>query len=419
MSVTYIDEQQKESVKKLLNYVLKNFQEELSRGDFKAVYYKIFGNYPEERNILIASTIFKADKADVLGKFTELLLDSNIDFLKQIDTLEPYTFFGCSLRTITIPKNIKILKDLAFYGSKITTINYLGNYSEWKKLCEDSVAAGNDVALFSVIDMGSDIANTVTIKCADGTIITPSSRTKTTTATDEELFNNKKTVSEAMTKKEVLFKRNVLQYLSEEGFPTFAKYLKNFHFNFLTSEEAGKPFVAAISSARGIVLVNPNVDADAISMLLRHEAGHDIFKHNEHLFAKLKKMGIDTPSELAHDLANRAGDYHISNLLYDEDDYYTAKHINVDGEVLAGLVTELDFPDHPEYWTMDFDQLWDVFVKNYSRDDLTKKALDDNSTEDNKLSDDYVEGYNRLVDDYNAGKITKEQISRWLNAQGK
>ena len=61
---------------------------------------------------------------------------------------------------------------------------------------------------------------------------------------------------------------------------------------------------------------------------------------------------------------------------------------------------------------MDFDQLWDVFVKNYSRDDLTKKALDDNSEEDNKLSDDYVEGYNRLVDDYNAGKITKEQISR-------
>ena len=232
MSVTYIDEQQKESVKKLLNYILKNFQAELSRGDFKAVYYKIFGNYPEERNILIASTIFKADKADVLGKFTELLLDSNIDFLKQIDTLEPYTFFGCSLRTITIPKNIKILKDLAFYGSKITTINYLGNYSEWKKLCEDSVAAGNDVALFSVIDMGSDIANTVTIKCADGMTITPSSRTETTTATDEELFNNKKTVSEAMTKKEVLFKRNVLQYLSEEGFPTFAKYLKNFHFNF-------------------------------------------------------------------------------------------------------------------------------------------------------------------------------------------
>ena len=47
MSVTYIDEQQKESVKKLLNYVLKNFQEELSRGDFKTVYYKIFGNYPQ------------------------------------------------------------------------------------------------------------------------------------------------------------------------------------------------------------------------------------------------------------------------------------------------------------------------------------------------------------------------------------
>lgn len=406
MSITYMNGQQKEDVKKLLDYLLINFQEELSRGDLKTPYYKIFGNYPRDVSISASLGIFEPN---ALGKFVELLFDFGVNFLDQIDTIEPHTFFGCDLKTITIPKNIKIFKDFAFYGSRITTIDYLGNYSDWTELVSNSLDVENTA--FDIISTRNNIANTISIKCLDKTLLP----TSETTNANEDLFNNKKFVVEAMTKREVLFKRNVLQYLSEDGFPTFAKYLKNFHFNFLTSKEAGRPFVAAIAADRGIVLVNPEVDADAISMLLRHEAGHSIFKHNEHLFAKLKKLGIDTPSELAYELSNEVGDYHISNTLYDEDDYYTAKHINVDGGTFAGLVTELDFPDHPEYWTMDFDQLWDIFVKDYNRDDLAKEVL--KNEEEVKKSDDYVEGYNRLIDDYNAGKITKEQISRWLNSR--
>lgn len=216
-------------------------------------------------------------------------------------------------------------------------------------------------------------------------------------------------INESMTKQEVIFKRNVLQYLRETGFPTFADYLKNFHFNFLRHPpgKENERFVAAIAEAYGLVFINPQINKEAVSVVLRHEAGHAIFKHSEHLIAKLKKLGIDNPSELAHDLSNVAGDYHISNVLYDKDDYYTAKNVYVDGEIFPGMVTELDFPENPEYWTMDWDQLWDVFVKKYKREDLENKVA--------KISDEFIEGYNQLVDDYNSGKITKEQLEAVFN----
>lgn len=218
-----------------------------------------------------------------------------------------------------------------------------------------------------------------------------------------------------MTRNEVIFKRNVLKFLREDGFPKFADYLSEFHFNFLTSEQAGQTFVAAVDADHGVVYINPNVDSAAISLLLRHEAGHVIFKHNEHFFAKLKKLGIDTPSELARWISNKAGDYHIANTLYDSVDYLIAKGMSTaeDGKV-GGLVTELDFPENPEYWTMDFDDLWDVFVKDYDPELLKQKALSD-SDNSREYSEDFIKGWNLAIDAYNNGKLSLDEIKEIIN----
>lgn len=431
MSVKFKDDFQKEHINQILDYMMDNYSAQLQSNNIATPYYEM--TYNDGGNVdnwtTILNEIFPGEgfgtrffmppiARALLGKFTELIIrDLDGGLLTKLIEIPRFAFYGCDLVEITLPGDLELIHPGAFYHSKIRTINFLGTETQWEALAQrnaDAIVANRDYEKWDVLDYSMDpsvgdvdstIFSSTVINCSD----------KKDIYRDFRLNHNKATVTEAMTRREVLFKRNVLQYLSEEGFPTFAKYLKNFHFNFLTSKEAGRPFVAAIAADRGIVLVNPEVDADAISMLLRHEAGHSIFKHNEHLFAKLKKLGIDTPSELAYELLNEVGDYHISNMLYDEDDYYTAKHINVDGGTFAGLVTELDFPDHPEYWTMDFDQLWDVFVKDYNRDDLAKETLKNEA--EAKKSDDYVEGYNRLIDDYNAGKITKEQISRWLNSR--
>ena len=194
---------------------------------------------------------------------------------------------------------------------------------------------------------------------------------------------------ESMTGKEVLFKYNVLQFLREDGFDTFAKYLGKFHFNFVEQLIPGEPFVAAVVPDKGIVLINPKVDADNISLLLRHEVGHVVMKHMQHFFHKLKEIGINTPSQFAHQFSNRVGDYQISNEIYDETDKLMAKKIRIAGfdEELKGLVTELDFPNHPEWAHMDFDQLWDVLVIYY---DITKEQLEQKIFGEDK-SQEYVD----------------------------
>lgn len=224
-------------------------------------------------------------------------------------------------------------------------------------------------------------------------------------------------INEKMTRNEVIFKRNVLKFLREDGFPKFADYLSEFHFNFLTSEQAGQTFIAAVDADHGVVYINPNVDSGAISLLLRHEAGHVIFKHNEHFFAKLKKLGIDTPNELASWISNKAGDYHIANTLYDSVDYLIAKGMSTaeDGKV-GGLVTELDFPENPEYWTMDFDDLWDVFVKDYDPELLKQKALSGSDSDSSReYSEDFIKGWNLAIDAYNNGKLSLDEIQEIIN----
>ena len=224
---------------------------------------------------------------------------------------------------------------------------------------------------------------------------------------------NEKLLHESMTRKEVLFKYNVINFLREDGFNTFANYLNKFHFNFVEQLRPGEPFVAAVSPERGVVLINPKVNSDNISLLLRHEVGHVVMKHMEHFFHKLKEMGINTPSQFAYEFSNIVGDYQISNEIYDDVDKKMAKKIRIDGfnEDLKGLVTELDFPEHPEWAEMDFDQLWDVLVKHYN---VTKEQLEQEIFGSDK-SQDYVDGWNDFVDKYNKGEITIDEIKEWIN----
>ena len=144
------------------------------------------------------------------------------------------------------------------------------------------------------------------------------------------------------------------------------------------------------------------------------------------MFAKLKALGITKPSELAYRLSNIAGDYHISNEIYDDIDKALVKGINkragelekivVDNQDAIGLVTEMDFPENPEYWNMNFDQLWDVFVKDYDPKDLNADYAKDNQNSQNQeLSDDFIEGWNELVDLFNSNQITENELKQLLS----
>lgn len=375
--ITYKNAEQRRLVKAITTAVLKDCRSLAQNNRILDIY-----------NYLMTNPDFENVDGSALGKFNEVLLDRFPNLLHYMNEIPNTFFYGSDIKEITIPTNIEHLGQYIFYETPLWHIKYEGTETEWYDLLRHS---SNNAF------MGKP-ATQLVVDCSD----------------KENIYGTElpENLDESMKASEKTFKDNVLEYLKEEGFPTFAKYLKNFEFNFATSDDFGdRDFVAAVVPATGTVLVNPYVDKAAISMLLRHEAGHVIFKHNEHMIAKLKKMGINSPSELAHHLSNIAGDYHISNTLYDDDDKRVAKNIiitepNRDLKELAGLVTELDFPEHPEYADMDFDQLWDVFVKDYDPKTLNQEAIE--------YSDDFVSGYNQAIDDFNSGKLTLDDIKDYL-----
>lgn len=439
IDIKFTDDKQQSEFGEILDYIQKNYVADLQKWDVTRIYKDI---YSPEGKFMPDS---QGQSIDLLGKLSEFFLKVFPNFLEQFNGIEMCMFQGADLAELNIPKNIKYFGQGAFIGARIGKINYEGTEAEWNKikkpynwniLCDPQHLGGDNKAVETTLE------KVVPINCADR----------------ENIYNIEKVdleddepddLDEAMNEPEVNFKNNVLNYLAKDGFPTYASYLDKFHFNFVTSNDVGRDFVAGIVPNRGVVLINPNLDESLVSLVLRHETAHQVFKHLEHMFAKLKEMGIDNPSELAYQLANIVGDYHISNYIYDEIDAQLAKHIKIENlKEVAGLVTELDFPENPEYWKMDFDQLWDIFVKNYNPEDLGVKPPeekedeeeqeeeqqesettddeiesdddddDDKDRPEQKMSDGYVEGWNALLDAYYKHEITRDQVREWVDSQG-
>lgn len=405
MPVTYKDPEQEREVDIIVDDLLENCRDELINNNIIAVYQRIMN-----------SEVGQKMQGDRLGKITEVLLELYPEMLHHINELPMGMFYGCGLTELDIPANVTKLGQGVFALSDIRKINYEGTRDQWNTLTRNS-DRGWDILLPS----GQKVQDLIEVNCSDaqniyGVNIAESSSCE---VNEETPCVKEEILQDSMTKKEVIFKHNVLNYLREDGFNTFADYLSKFHFNFLTSKEAGKPFVAAIAPTKGIILINPNIQVEGLSMVLRHEAAHQIFKHMEHMFAKLKKLGIKNPSQFAHKLSNYAGDYHISNYIYDDDDKYIAKHLKIENmEDFKGLVTELDFPENPEYWTMEFDDLWDVLVNKWhvTKEQLEDKVFEQNPEAENpQLSPEYIEGWNAVVDAFKKGEISKDQLRQWYN----
>ena len=415
-NMKFADDSQRSEFGEVLEYILTHYTADLGRDDVTGIY----------RDIYSGTNAFMPDKpqqsADVLGKLSEAFYGMIPSFLNQFEGIEMCMFQSADIKELNIPKNIKYFSKGAFIGANIGQINYEGTKAEWNKiskasgwnlLCDPQHTGGDNKAAHRPLEQ------VIPVNCIDESNIykIPEYEEEKDDDVDESL-------NESMTQDEVLFKRNVLNYLAKDGFPAYANYLEKFHFNFLTSAQAKEKFVAAMIPNKGVILINPNLDESAVSVMLRHEAAHQIFKHLEHMFAKLKEMGIDTPSEFAYEFTNIVGDYHISNYIYDKVDRALAKKIKIENlEEVQGLVTEFDYKDHPEYWKMDFDQLWDILVKDYNPEDFMQKDDgeedddddDDQDKPEDKKSDAYVEGWNALVDAYINNDITVEQVKKWYD----
>lgn len=173
----------------------------------------------------------------------------------------------------------------------------------------------------------------------------------------------------SMTNEEKFAKKMIMTLLSEQGYPTYAKLLNEFDLNL--TENPG--VVAFMEPAKGRIVVNRGLEETQVSVIIRHEILHSYLKHELRLLQKLARdRGIDYNSltdlefdELDKELKkvlygtpdfNIAADYEISNLGYTDSDKDAVRQINLNGQILTGLVTEDEHPDWIDYSVEDMYQ---------------------------------------------------------------
>lgn len=156
-------------------------------------------------------------------------------------------------------------------------------------------------------------------------------------------------------------KDQIMRFLSEEGYPRYAKLLSFFDVNRTSDPNT----VAYVENDRARIVINKNLYLEQISVIIRHELLHRWLRHNYRLEQHVGKDKWDKRTELQHKLGNIAADYEISNRGYTEEDKKRVRTLMVGDRVLRGLVTE---DDHPEWVNMSVEEMYDELTKMVEKD---------------------------------------------------
>ena len=178
----------------------------------------------------------------------------------------------------------------------------------------------------------------------------------------------------AMTKEERGTKNWLYQHLLEEGYRTYAKLFWELDFHLTANPNV----VGYMDPKTGTITVNRTLEADQISVIIRHEILHGFLQHEKRLLQDLaQKRGLDFDNLSDMDIQelksflyqnsdfNIAGDYEISNLGYTEEDKDVVRNILLNGKTVSGLVTE---DQHPDWVDLSIEEMYDRLQDNRKND---------------------------------------------------
>ena len=174
----------------------------------------------------------------------------------------------------------------------------------------------------------------------------------------------------AMTKEERGTKNWLYQHLLEEGYRTYAKLFWELDFHLTANPNV----VGYMDPKTGTITVNRTLEADQISVIIRHEILHGFLQHEKRLLQDLaQKRGLDFDNLSDMDIQelksflyqnsdfNIAGDYEISNLGYTEEDK-DSYSINQTEAWINGKLMHYDWFIIPR--KINLDLLGDIYESN-------------------------------------------------------
>jgi hemoglobin-like flavoprotein len=177
-----------------------------------------------------------------------------------------------------------------------------------------------------------------------------------------------------MTDRERKLKKRLCQLLKDKGHRKYAERFWKLDFNIVDSTKH-PDFTAAISFDEATVFISDGFLGSGqgifnqLDVLLRHELAHNLMMHQIRLMYIFKKLHANDPdvayehirySASLHDILNIIEDFEISNKRYTAADKKIVRTMQLNGEVIGGLVTE----DHRDAWeTLPLETMYDELSK--------------------------------------------------------
>ena len=177
-----------------------------------------------------------------------------------------------------------------------------------------------------------------------------------------------------MTDRERSVKKHLCQLLIDRGHRKYAERFWKLDFNLVDSKKHPE-FTAAISFEEATVFLSDGFLGSGqgifnqLDVLMRHELAHNLMMHQIRLMHVFKKLHAKDPdnayehikySASLHEILNYIEDFEISNKRYTSEDKKVVRNMQLNGEIIGGLVTE----DHRVGWeNMPLEAMYDELSK--------------------------------------------------------
>ena len=194
---------------------------------------------------------------------------------------------------------------------------------------------------------------------------------------NKALLESSEITKHFMTDRERRTKKALCQLLVDRGHRKYAERFWKLDFNIVDSKKH-PDFTAAISFDEATVYISDGFLGSGqgifnqLDVLLRHELAHNLMMHQIRLMYVFKKIHADDPDEAyehirysasLHTLLNWIEDFEISNKRYTAEDKKIVRAMQLNGQVIGGLVTE----DHRAWEKMTLEVMYDELSKELIR----------------------------------------------------
>jgi hypothetical protein len=234
-------------------------------------------------------------------------------------------------------------------------------------------------------------------------------------------------LTEKMSPRDKLVKEKLIEHLISQGYGTYAKRLKEFDV-IVADIFNGVPIeVAAMFPYSGEIIINPGFFDDPdeehalnqLSVVIRHELLHFLLTHEQRLVDHLKatdpKFEETYGDPSIHQIANYAMDWELSDIGYDEHDKEVVRVMQLNGEVIGGLILS---DDHPEWINKPMEELFDLI-----RDEIKKGKMqpppppkgDGPGGKGTPPSQEYADGWNAIMAKFDDPNISEQELNDLIN----